>query len=177
MLDLMIDIEGLDIIPSATILTIGAQLFDPFGEGIPESEEGTLYCRLNTESQEGRTISDSTIEWWSSQPQEAQDEALNEEGRIDLRDALERLSKIVNRANHIWANGPVYDITILADAYGSLGMTTPWLYHKVRDCRTVYSLAKDLKMPPTSHNALDDCWRQIALLQVALASLNVTEIY
>jgi len=177
MIDLMIDIEGLDIIPTAAILTIGAQLFDPFAEGIPDDESCSLYCRVVTDSQEGRTISDSTIEWWSTQPQEAQDESFTDEGRIELGDALSQLSKMMRRANHVWANGPTYDMIILEDAYRQRGMTKPWQYHKVRDCRTVYSLAKDLEMPTASHNALDDCWRQIALLQVALSSLNVKEIY
>ena len=173
---LMIDIEGLDVVSSSTILTIGAQLFDPFGIGLPNEENTSFYARIVTDTQTNRTIDESTLAWWGIQPQAAQDEAFSLENRIELVDALQRLTKITRKAKHVWCNGLNYDIPILDHAYREQNIPPPWMYNAVRDCRTVYSLVPDLSMPPTSHHALDDCWRQIALLQVCFSTLGVKQI-
>lgn len=173
---IMIDIEALDVIPTATILTVGAQLFDPFGEGIPDNPAHSYYCRVSTESQEDRTVDDGTLAWWGTQPQEAQDEVFNEEGRVPLEQMLEELAKQCRKATFIFANGPTYDMTILENAYKSKGMGIPWSYSKVRDARTIYSLWPDLPKMEAQHNALDDCWRQIALLQATFQHLGIKAI-
>lgn len=175
-MDIMIDLEALDVTPTATILTIGAQMFDPLGEGIPEGDHTSLYARVSLESQADRTIDDGTLAWWGTQPQESQDEVFNEEGRIPLTEMLERLYKMVWQSKRVWANGPTYDMTILENAYKQVGMALPWKYHVVRDTRTVYSLWPDLPKPEAAHHALDDCWRQIALLQATLQHLGIKEI-
>jgi len=46
----------------------------------------------------------------------------------------------------------------------------------VRDARTVYGLYPELSRPPTSHHALEDCRRQIELLQQCLNYLKVKEL-
>ncbi len=46
-----------------------------------------------------------------------------------------------------------------------LGLPIPWQFWNVRDARTVYSLYPDLPKPRASHHALEDCRRQIDLLQ------------
>lgn len=173
---IMIDIEGLDVNPTATILTIGAQLFDPFAEGVYDGPGATLYARITTESQPNRTIDEGTLAWWSQQSAEAKEEAFGEGGRIDIRDALIPLAAMVRKSSMVFANGTTYDITILEHAYKELGMSQPWKYNTVRDARTIYSLYPGLKMPPTSHNALDDCFRQIALLQATLQHLGIKEM-
>jgi hypothetical protein len=175
-LDLMIDIEALDVNPSATILTIGAQMFDPLGEGVPDGDGYRFYCRVSPESQTNRTIDDSTVAWWSTQPPEAQEEAFGEDNRIDMRDALEQLYKLIWKSTRVWANGINYDMTILEHAFKEQGMPLPWKYHVVRDTRTVYGLWKELPKPVTAHHALDDCWRQIALLQATLQHLGIREL-
>ena len=168
-MDLMIDIEGLATGPDATILTIAAQAFDPLGSGYYNQQ---YYARITLESQAGRGIEQATIDWWATQP-EAQAEAFMEEGRVDLDQALDSLGKLVWHSNLIWANGPTYDMNILEHAYKSYGKTLPWQYYKVRDARTIYSLWPELPRPPTSHHALEDCRRQIDMLQATLKQLNV----
>lgn len=168
----MIDIEGLATGPDAVILTIAAQEFDPLGEGWYDKQ---FYARVDTESQPDRQIDDNTIEWWTTQ-KEAAAEAFNPEGRIILKEALEQLTKIVWQKKTVWANGPTYDMNILEHAYKSYNMHIPWQYFSVRDCRTVYSLCDDLKRPVTSHHALEDCRRQILMLQDAVRKLKVKEI-
>ena len=172
-MDLMMDIEGLATGPEATILTIAAQGFDPLGKGF--FDEHYFYARITLESQPNRTIEQSTIDWWATQ-KEAQAEAFAEDGRVDLDVALQDLARLVRKCTRVWAQGPTYDATILENAYKSYGLALPWQYYMVRDSRTVFGLYPDLERPPTSHHALEDCRRQIELLQQCLVHLKVKEL-
>lgn len=173
MADLMIDIEGLGTGPDTTILTIAAQSFDPLGDGYFEQK---YYARITLESQENRSIQQSTIDWWATQPAHAREEAFAEEGRIPLDQALDELGKLIWHSKRIWANGPTYDMNIIEDAYKSYNKPIPWQFYVVRDTRTVYSLWPELPKPPTSHHALEDCRRQISMLQATLKHLNIKEL-
>jgi len=173
MADVMIDIEGLATGPDTAILTIAAQTFDPFIDGWLDRY---YYCRVDLESQADRAIQQETLDWWAKQPEQSRAEAFAEENRLPLRDALEGLYKIAWQSNRIWMNGPTYDANILEHAFKSLGMSLPWKFYKIRDCRTVYSLWPDLPIPPTSHHALEDCKRQIVMLQETLKHFKIKEI-
>ena len=166
----MIDLEGLGTGPDTTILTIAAQAFDPFGE---QDFKQQYYARVTLESQENRSIQQGTIDWWATQPAAARDEAFNEDGRIPLDQALDELGKLIWHSKRIWAQGPTYDMNILEHAYKSYGKPIPWQFYAVRDSRTVFSLWPDLPKPPTSHHALEDCRRQIGLLQTTLKHFNI----
>jgi len=172
MADIMIDIEGLATGPDATILTIAAQTFDPLSSGCYPRQ---YYARITLESQEDRKIEQGTIDWWATQ-KEAQAEAFAEDGRIPLDQALKELHKLTWQCNRVWMNGPTYDANILEHAYKSYGMGLPWQYYKIRDTRTIYSLWPDQPIPVTSHHALEDCRRQIGMLQRTLDHLNVTSL-
>ena len=166
----MIDLEGLATGPDTTILTIAAQAFDPFGKGFYEQ---SYYARVTLESQENRVIDDNTIAWWATQPEHAREEAFGEQDRIPLDEALDGLGKLIWNSKMIWAQGPTYDMNILEHAYKSYNKPLPWKYYMVRDSRTVFSLWPDQPIPPTSHHALEDCRRQIGMLQNTLTHLNV----
>ena len=172
MAHLMIDIETLGVAPAATILTIAAQSFDPFGQGHFDRH---FYSRITLESQENRTIDDGTIAWWTTQP-EAQAEAFAEEDRMPLDQALDLLGKLIWQSSFLWSQGPTFDMTILEHAYKSYKKPIPWQYYKVRDSRTLFSLYPGLPKPSTSHHALEDCRRQIDLLQATLQHLGVKEL-
>ncbi len=167
---LMIDLEGLSTGPDTTILTIAAQAFDPFGKGFYEQ---SYYARVTLESQENRVIDDNTIAWWATQPEHAREEAFGEQDRIPLDEALDGLGRLIWNSKMIWAQGPTYDMNILEHAYKSYNKPLPWKYYMVRDSRTVFSLWPDQPIPPTSHHALEDCRRQIGMLQNTLTHLNV----
>ena len=169
----MIDLEGLATGPDTTILTIAAQAFDPFGSGCYDRH---YYARVTLESQENRVIDDGTIAWWATQPEHAREEAFGEQDRIPLDQALDELGRLIWHAKLIWAQGPTYDMNILEHAYKSYGKALPWKYYQVRDSRTVFSLWPELPIPPTSHHALEDCRRQIGMLQTTLEHLNVKEL-
>ena len=169
----MIDLEGLATGPDTTILTIAAQAFDPFGTGYYDQQ---YYARITLESQPDRSIDQGTLEWWATQPSAAKDEAFMEEGRIPLDVALDSLGKLIWHAKRVWAQGPTYDMNILEHAYKSYGKALPWQFYSVRDSRTVFSLWPELPRPATSHHALEDCRRQIDMLQATLRHLRVREI-
>lgn len=172
---LMIDIEGLATGPDTTILTIAAQSFDPFGSGCENMRH--YYTRVSLEGQENRSIDDSTVAWWGTQPEEAQEEALGEGAdRIHIKTALEDLYKLAWQHDFVWAQGPTYDMNILEHAYKENGMPLPWKFYRVRDSRTVISLWPDCPKPPTTHHALEDVRKQINLLQLTLKHLGVTDI-
>jgi exodeoxyribonuclease VIII len=173
MADLMIDIEGLGTGPDTTILTIAAQSFDPLGTGWYDRH---YYTRVTLESQPDRSIQQGTIDWWATQPPAAREEAFGETDRIPLDQALDELGKLIWHSKRIWAQGPTYDMNILEHAYKSYNKPIPWQFYSVRDSRTVFSLWPDLPRPPTSHHALEDCRRQIELLQHSLKHLNVKEL-
>lgn len=193
----MIDIEALDKRPSGVILTIGAQLFDPTSEHLwPErslvdpisgnSVPAELNIRIDVDEQEalGRTTGEETINWWSQQSAEAQEEAFSEHDRHSLKDslsALVRMSQMCGPRKHVrvWSKGPTYDIMMLEHAMEQVGVKPPWEFWNVRDARTVYGLCPQLdirKDGPTSHRALDDCRRQIVLLREAFDILGVTHL-
>ena len=169
----MIDLEGLATGPDTTILTIAAQTFDPFGTGWYDKH---YYARVTLESQENRAIDDGTIAWWSTQPDHAREEAFNEQDRIPLDQALDELAKMIWHSKLIWSQGPTYDMNILEHAYKSYNKPLPWKYFQVRDSRTVFSLWPDQPIQSTSHHALEDCRRQIDMLQATLKHLDVKEL-
>lgn len=173
MAHLMIDLEGLATGPDTTILTIAAQAFDPFGDGYYDQH---YYARVTLESQENRAIDDGTIAWWATQPDHAREEAFGEQDRIPLDQALDELGRLIWHSKMIWAQGPTYDCNILEHAYKSYGKALPWKYYQVRDSRTVFSLWPEQPIPPTSHHALEDCRRQIGMLQNTLKYLKVKEL-
>jgi len=168
----MIDLEGLATGPDTTILTIAAQAFDPLGHGFFDQH---YYARVTLESQPDRKIEQGTIDWWATQ-KAAQAEAFAEEDRIPLDEALDGLGRLIWHAKRIWAQGPTYDMNILEHAYKSYNKPIPWQYYSVRDSRTVFGLWPELPKPPTSHHALEDCRRQIELLQTTLRHLNIKEL-
>ena len=76
-----IDLETLDVKPSATVLSVGAVKFNPFNDSEPHSE---LYLKVLVDDQDklGRTTSDSTIAWWAKQDPKIMEEAFNQKDAI-----------------------------------------------------------------------------------------------
>ena len=174
-MDIMIDIETCGTGPEACILTIAAQWFDPL-ERRDYTKDRFYYARIDPGSQPDRRIEQGTIDWWATQPPEAQEEAFGTEGRIPLKQALEELHRLTWHCRRTWANGPTFDMNILEHAYKSHNIVLPWQYYNVRDARTVYSLCPGLDTYPASHHALEDCRRQIDLLWDTLEYLKIKEL-
>lgn len=173
MFDTMVDIEGLGTGPDATILTIAAVEFDPLTR---DRLGRQYYVRVDMESQEHRRIEQGTLDWWAKQPKDIREDAFHEQDRLPLQQALEGLTRLLWHSRRVWCQGPTYDLTILENAYKSLGMALPWKYYLVRDSRTLFGLTPQLQKYPASHNALEDCCCQILLLWDALEYLKIKEL-
>lgn len=172
--DVMIDLETLDVLPSATVLTIGAVKFDPFGDDVAEPSMKKFYVKVDLDSCDklGCTVSPATVEWWSKQSQAAQDEAFSPEGRINVTDALDQLYKFCWGAKRIWSHGAGFDVIICEHLFRKIGKSIPWQFWEVRDTRTLFDIGIDPKRPPVlKHHALEDAWNQAVGVQNVYRSL------
>ena len=166
--DVMIDLETLDVLPSASILTIGAVKFDPFGRELQESKMDSFYCKVDVDSCDriGLTTSDDTIAWWANQSKQAQEAAFDPDGRIDIEEAFARLYKFCWGAKRVWSNGATFDIVICEHVFRKVGRAVPWKFWEVRDVRTAFDLGINPQRPPvTAHHALEDAWNQAVGIQ------------
>ena len=104
--DIMIDLETLDVLPTATILTIGAVKFDPFGDDVNENKCEKFYVRVDVDSCDriGATVSQATLDWWANQSQEAQNEAFDPANRIPIEEAMAQLYKFCWGAKRVWSH-------------------------------------------------------------------------
>ncbi len=166
--DIMIDLETLDVLPSATILTIGAVKFDPFGDDIAEPSMEKFYIRVDVDSCDriGCTVSQSTLDWWANQSQAAQNEAFDPNNRVDIHDAVNQLYKFCWGGKRFWSHGAGFDIIILENIFRKVGKALPWQFWEVRDTRTLFDLGINPNRPPVlKHHALEDAWNQAVGVQ------------
>ena len=163
----MIDLETLDVKPSATVLSLGAIKFDPFSEDEPYSD---LYLKILVDDQDrlGRTTSESTIEWWGRQDPAVMEEAFDQTDAVTVEEALRQLNKWCVGIDELWAQGYGFDITMLEDMYRSVGKPIPWQFWQVSDARTITKrMPRDPRkdMQTNLHNALADAYFQAKSVQ------------
>jgi hypothetical protein len=166
--DIMIDLETLDVLPSATILTIGAVKFDPFGMDVEEPSCEKLYIKVDVDSCDriGCTVSQSTVEWWANQSKEAQDEAFNPDNRVDIVDAMHQLYKFCWGAKRVWSHGASFDVVICDHIFNKIQKAVPWKFWEVRCTRTLFDIGINPERPPVlKHHALEDAWNQAVGVQ------------
>jgi len=175
--DVMIDLETLDVLPSATILTIGAVKFDPFGDDMREKNCEKFYVKVDIDSCDrlGLTTSADTINWWSQQTEAAQNEAFSTEDRIPIHEAVNKLYKFCWGAKRVWSHGAGFDIIILEHVFAKLNKKVPWSFWEVRDTRTLFDIGIDPERPPVlAHHALEDAWNQAVGVQNVLRTLRTS---
>ena len=167
----MIDIESLDTTPNCVILTIGAVLFDPVGDGIIDK----LELRPTIEEQTdvfNRTINPDTLRWWGEQSEAAQEEALGDRDRVPFAECMDTLYKWCWKYNNgkVWSNGASFDVVVMESALANNNMPPPWNFWNIRDTRTAYSIA-GVRLRDgghtTTHKAVEDAERQAVVLQKA----------
>ena len=166
--DLMIDLETLATSPNSAVLTIGAIRFDPFGNDIDDDQCDKIYLKIDLDSCQDLNleINDDTIQWWSQQSREAQDEAFSSEGRIHIREAMDKLYKFAWGCKRVWSHGASFDTVICENIFRKLHKAVPWKFWQVRDTRTLFDLGLDPKRPPVlKHHALEDAWNQAVGVQ------------
>jgi len=171
----MLDLETLGTRPDCVILTLGAIRFDPYSKQEPGPG---IYFRLNIENQlsVGRTVDDSTIEWWAQQDPRVRDEAMGEsDDRVDISKLKYELNRFLVGVEYIWAQGPAFDIVILENLYRSQNWGLPWHFWQIRDSRTLFGVHGDPreKQRDQAHNALMDCYYQAIGVQKIYHDLNL----
>ena len=173
-MDVMIDLETVSVRPDCVILSIGAVLFDPHGDGVVDKLD--IKPDVDEQIALGRYVDPSTINWWATQSKAAQDEAFSVGDRIPFRDAIEQVRKFSWNHRAVWSNGAVFDIVIMENCFRQLAMNTPWEFWKARDTRTLYEIA-DVSLKDgghvTSHKAVEDAERQAIVVQQAYRKLKL----
>ena len=162
--EIMIDLETLDTDPSCVILTIGAVLFDPMGEGVTE----TIYLRPTIEEQTEKLVSVCRMR---KIPIIVFINKLDREGK----DAFDLMDEV-------WSHGAPFDLVVMESAWRQLGMKFPWAYHTLRDTRTLFDITgvrlTDAKYTTkTTHNALEDAIHQVTVVQDAYKKLNARGVF
>jgi hypothetical protein len=173
----MIDLETLDVYPTATVLSLGAVKFNPFTDDQPHSD---LYLKILVDDQDrlGRTASDSTIEWWGKQDPAIMEEAFDQTGAITVEEALTQLNRWVVGVEEIWGQGYGFDITILENMYRMVGKPIPWQFWQISDSRTI---TKRMPVDPRKsmqtdlHNALADAYFQAKSVQIMFKHFGFTK--
>jgi len=177
--DIMIDLETLDTTPYCVILTIGVVRFDPKGLGV--AERWTLKPTIEDQTENyNRIINDDTIRWWSTQSPAALEEAMSDEGRIPLRDCMEKLYDIGWNRRAIWSHGAPFDVvaceTAMRQTLTDRPNPIPWPFYTVRDTRTLFEIA-GVKLKDgghiTTHKAVEDAERQAIVVQEAYKKLKI----
>jgi len=172
----MVDIETLDTAQTAVILSIGACHFDLYSDQIGDTILKTI--SLESNMNEGRTASASTILWWLQQSKEAQDAFLARE-QLNLNNALRLFgawcSNLSPRPKQIWAKDPDFDCAILQHAFAEQKIIWPFKFWESRSVRTIVDLAYGNEAPRfstgTKHSAVDDATEQVKLVQAAHKAL------
>lgn len=138
---LMLDIETLDIKPSAVILVVAAVFFDPRTGELGAEFRAAVSSQKD---QPGRTISLDTVAWWAKQSDEARKQAFG--GTESLKRVLSNLSRFIHMNStdtvKVWGNGKEFDCAILEHAFQQLEMPCPWKFWDTQDVRTVITLAE-----------------------------------
>jgi hypothetical protein len=164
---IMIDLETLATTPDAVILSIGACRFNlDTDEVFYGTEDNSFYRAIDIDSQPGRRISASTLEWWMAQSKAAQ--GVFSESKTSLHTALLSLSVWMwgrgERSPTVWSNGADFDLPILTHAYDQAGIERPWAPYAGRCYRTYKNLpgARAVKVMRLGehHNALHDSIHQ-----------------
>ena len=178
-----IDLETLGTSPDSVILSIGAVAVC--------TETGQIvkfYGACAIDSQQHRTISKSTLNWWESQSADAR-KALDFAKSDDcpsLQDSLSRLTEWLGDLGkthdvYVYGNGSDFDIAMLNHAYKQISDFVPWNFRRSRDMRTLYDITLrfgldikgNAKRVGTHHNALDDAEFQAAIIMESLRQIDL----
>lgn len=154
----MIDVETLDILPTAVVLSIGAVCIN---ENLQVDDE--FYIKLDIEEQmaAGSTVSDSTVQWWLKQDPVVQENTFG--GTATMKEACNGLDSFMPPGRKmVWARGADFDFPVIDNLFRKAGYVNgrPWRYYHQCDMRTMCNFfpAEYYLFPDeaANHNALDD---------------------
>ena len=174
MKNVMIDLETLGNGPLGVFPICAAVLFDPI-----TGETGKSYYQnidIQDQVNSGRELDPKTIQWWFSQGKDAQEELMKE--GVLLWEFLAEFRAFLPEGAIIWSKGIDFDLVKIESAYKGF---MPWKYWNKMDARTIIKLGslffnpKDVPFVGIIHNALDDCYHQIKLVNLSYAALGISK--
>lgn len=171
MTEMMFDLETLDILPSAIILSVGAVVFKKDGTVIDKFYRKLAIIR---QLRLGRTISSDTHKWWLEQSEDALDEAFSM-GRQSVGEAVADLNSFVekNEVSAFYAGPATFDFPIWDSMCFDFNLESPWRYNNKYDHRTVIRESglrvadMSFEISGKPHMPVYDCEWQIAALTEA----------
>jgi len=171
-----IDLETLDVKPTATVLTLGGVKFNPANDSEPYDE---LYFKISVDDQDGygRTTNDSTIAWWATQDPKIMEEAFDQDDAITVKEACARIAKWSVGVDTFWGQGYGFDFTMMENLFYNVERPIPWQFWQVLDSRTLFKMiSRDPRkgMQTDLHNALADAYFQAKAIQIAHKELGKT---
>lgn len=195
----MLDLETLDTAPTAHVLSAALVMFDPItGEVIEPTRDidnvfvfDAVKTTFKTkksivfglEHQNGSTISLKTLKWWNETNKAYFDTLLtnNDNGWELLKflvDFSNTVSHLIDREEcevHVWCTGS-FDLDILKSATERYGLSWKLPYWSAKDVRVARHIAETFNLldhtPEVTHDAYDDCIRQIKYVSAVYGKLN-----
>lgn len=167
---LMIDLETLDVTPTAVVLSVGACAFT-FSKDSSPSIGATFSSSVEVLQQmlSGRSVSQDTLNWWTEQSPSAKDRVMHPKEIAEPETMLDNLDAwmVPQEFDYIWCQGGSFDFPILTNLYRSYDRDPAWKFWQERDSRTLIGMgdvdkgrvAKELEL--TQHDSLDDCFLQV----------------
>lgn len=181
---IMLDLETWGTGARAVIVEIGAVVFEPLSELLPD-EPNPVSCFYSLVSPQsglhlGMEVDADTILWWLNQDEETR-KRLTRAQELDSWKAVHTVLDNFNvwlqakSAKYIWAHGATFDPVVLTEYYRRLRKEPPFNFRNVRDTRTLFSIASfnqaewDSVMKRTKkHHPVYDAWAQARAVQYCL---------
>lgn len=174
--EMMVDIETLDVVPRAVVLSVAAVPFTQ-KDGAELDKAFMKRVELQPQFEIGRTVSEATLNWWFEQDKEVIAEAFHHQ-RFAADKVLKGLATVCEGYDTFWANGPQFDFIILEDLARDFGVfhELPWMFFQQRCVRTIKDEAGlDRRWQPDhmpegmkgAHDPVTDCYVQIEALRAA----------
>lgn len=200
-MDIMLDLETLGTKPGCAVLSIGAKVFDPYGDNstatVPPmvSPPVSFYRNIDLFSSLmlGLTIDPATVDWWRTKDPEAQGAfisgpVLPKAAIIHFNEWIVSAGKMYSQRDkilNVWAKSPGFDCHVLEFIADRVGARMEWHdderkqgFRRFRDVRTAIAMSgidegaiTAKGTGRTQHNALDDCDVQILQVQAAYRML------
>lgn len=182
--NIMIDIETLGTSADAVVLSVGMV------EMNYRKITNALYLEVGDISDQlsrGRTVSQSTINWWTQQSEAAKKvlRPTSDRGSEQLSHTLgtERLLRGImgwepfatsGHTYSVWGNGAAFDNAIMEHLFGMYGLECPWSFRDNMCYRTLRTLVPSVSTleNPCPHDALQDATYQMKHLRAMFIYLN-----
>ena len=160
---IVLDIETLDILPTAAVLGIGARVIEIDSRGVASLCEDAILDLAGIEAEEATedfyTVGHSTMEFWQNQSPALIDKYLPYYPTLSPLIAAETLLAfcVEQRGLSFWSYHDAFDFGILNHMFAVEEISVPWKYNQVFDAAT---LAQAHGIPtaynPNPHDAVSD---------------------